>query len=134
MIHLRDQPGTHDALDDAFATLSAEAEGLTVILHCCSVPPDRICEAIERGLVLLVRRERHLSEVGRPAGDRALGPRGAAARRDGLAVPRAAVRSGKPNQPANVVEVGELLASERGISYAELERIVEANAEGIFRW
>ena len=41
---------------------------------------------------------------------------------------------GKPNQPANVVEVGELLAAERGVSYAELERTVETNAERIFRW
>jgi TatD DNase family protein len=49
VIHLRDQPGTQDALDDTFATLSAEAEDVTVILHCCSVPPDRIAEAIEHG-------------------------------------------------------------------------------------
>ena len=49
VIHLRDQPGTGDAIDETFATLAAEAEGVTVILHCCSVPPDRIGEAIERG-------------------------------------------------------------------------------------
>ena len=41
---------------------------------------------------------------------------------------------GKPNQPANVVEVGELLASERGVSYGELEGMVEANAERVFKW
>ena len=49
---------------DAFATLSAEAEGVTVILHCCSVSPDRIGEADRAWVVLLVRRQRHLPEVG----------------------------------------------------------------------
>ena len=49
VIHVRDQPGTHDALDDTFAMQAAEARGVTVILHCCSVPPERIGEAIERG-------------------------------------------------------------------------------------
>jgi len=41
---------------------------------------------------------------------------------------------GKPNQPANVVEVAEALAAERGLAYHELERIVEANAARVFRW
>ena len=41
---------------------------------------------------------------------------------------------GKPNQPANVVEVAERLAAERGIGYEELERMVEANAARVFRW
>jgi TatD DNase family protein len=41
---------------------------------------------------------------------------------------------GKPNQPANVVEVAERLATERGIPYEALERIVEANAAKVFGW
>jgi TatD DNase family protein len=41
---------------------------------------------------------------------------------------------GKPNQPANVVEVAEMVARERGAAYEELERTVEANAARIFRW
>ena len=41
---------------------------------------------------------------------------------------------GKPNQPANVVAVGERLAAERGIGYAELEALVEANAAKVFGW
>ena len=41
---------------------------------------------------------------------------------------------GKPNQPANVVEVAEVVAAEREVGYEELERMVEANAERIFRW
>jgi TatD DNase family protein len=134
VIHLRDQPGTRDALDDAFGTLAAEAEGVTVILHCCSVPPERIGEAIERGWYCsfagnvtypksddlresaqLVPSELLLAETDSPF----LAPQS---------------MRGKPNQPANVVEVGELLAAEREVPYAELERTVEANAAGIFGW
>jgi len=41
---------------------------------------------------------------------------------------------GKPNQPANVVEVAERLAAERDIRYEAMERIVEANAATVFGW
>jgi TatD DNase family protein len=134
VIHLRDQPGTHDALDDAFATLAAEAEGITVILHCCSVPPGRIGEAIERGWYcsfagnVTYPKSDDLRETARLVPDELL-----LAETDSPFLAPQSVR-GKPNQPANVVEVGELLAAERGTSYGELERTVEANAERIFRW
>jgi len=134
VIHLRDQPGTTDALDDAFATLSAEADGVTVILHCCSVPPDRIGEAIERGWYCSFAgnatypKSDDLRETARLVPDVLL-----LAETDSPFLAPQSVR-GRPNQPANVVEVGELLASERGVSYAELEGMVEANAERVFKW
>lgn len=134
VIHLRDQPGTTDALDDAFATLSTEAEGVTVILHCCSVPPDRIGEAIEHGWYcsfagnVTYPKSDDLRETARLVPDGLL-----LAETDSPFLAPQSVR-GRPNQPANVVEVGEMLASERGISYPELERTVEANAERIFQW
>ncbi len=65
VIHLRDQPGTGDALGDTFATLAGSADGRDrdppLLLGAA---PGRIGEAIERGLVLLVRRQRHLSASG----------------------------------------------------------------------
>jgi TatD DNase family protein len=134
VIHLRDQPGTTDALDDAFATLSAEAEGVTVILHCCSVPPDRIGAAIERGWYcsfagnVTYPKSDDLRETAVLVPDELL-----LAETDSPFLAPQSVR-GKPNQPANVVEVGELLASERGVSYGELEGMVEANAERVFKW
>jgi TatD DNase family protein len=134
VIHLRDQPGTTDALDETFATLSAEAEGVTVILHCCSVPPDRIGEAIEHGWYcsfagnVTYPKSDDLRETARLVPDGLL-----LAETDSPFLAPQSVR-GRPNQPANVVEVGEMLASERGISYPELERTVEANAERIFQW
>jgi len=134
VIHLRDQPGTTDALDDAFATLSAEAAGVTVILHCCSVSPDRIGEAIERGWYcsfagnVTYPKSDDLREIAVLVPDELL-----LAETDSPFLAPQSVR-GKPNQPANVVEVGERLASERGVSYAELETMVEANAERVFKW
>ena len=41
---------------------------------------------------------------------------------------------GKPNEPANVVATAETVADVRGVSYAELEATVEANAARIFGW
>jgi TatD DNase family protein len=134
VIHLRDQPGTHDALDGAFEALATEAEGVTVILHCCSVPPDRVGEAIERGWHcsfagnVTYPKSDDLRETARLVPDELL-----LAETDSPFLAPQSVR-GKPNKPANVVEVGELLAAERGVPYAELERIVDANATRIFRW
>jgi TatD DNase family protein len=41
---------------------------------------------------------------------------------------------GKRNEPANVVETAKVIAAERGVSYEELERTVEANARALFGW
>ena len=41
---------------------------------------------------------------------------------------------GRPNQPAHVVATAQGLAVERRVSYAELERAVDANAAALFRW
>jgi TatD DNase family protein len=134
VVHLRDQPGTHDALEDTFAALSSEAERVTVILHCCSVPPDRIGEAIEHGWYcsfagnVTYPKSDDLRETARLVPAELL-----LAETDSPFLAPQSMR-GKPNQPANVVEVAELLAAERGAPYADLERTVEANAERIFRW
>ena len=134
VIHLRDQAGTHDAMDDTFATLAAEAGGVTVIFHCCSVPPDRVGEAVERGWYcsfagnVTYPKSDDLRETARRVPDDLL-----LVETDSPFLAPQSVR-GKPNQPANVVEVAELLAAERGVSYADLEATVEANAARIFRW
>ena len=41
---------------------------------------------------------------------------------------------GKRNQPAFVVETAQAIAAERGTSYEDLERTVEANARALFGW
>jgi TatD DNase family protein len=134
VIHLRDQPGTRDAMDEAFATLAAEAEGVTVVLHCCSVPPERIGEATARGWYcsfagnVTYPKSGDLRETARLVPDELL-----LVETDSPFLAPQSVR-GKPNEPANVVEVAEAVAAERGIAYEELERTVEANAARVFRW
>ena len=44
------------------------------------------------------------------------------------------VRRRERNEPANVVATAEVVAAERGVSYEELERTVEANARALFGW
>jgi TatD DNase family protein len=41
---------------------------------------------------------------------------------------------GKPNKPANVVATAERVAEVRGVDYAELDALVEANAARAFSW
>jgi TatD DNase family protein len=134
VIHLRDQAGTRDAMDEAFATLAAEADGVTVILHCCSVPPDRVNEVAERGWYcsfagnVTYPKSDELRETARQVPDELL-----LVETDSPFLAPQSVR-GKPNQPANVVEVAEVVAAERGVGYEELERTVEANAARVLRW
>jgi TatD DNase family protein len=134
VIHLRDKSGTSDAMDEVFATLAAEANGVTVILHCCSVPPDRLGEATEHGWYcsfagnVTYPKSDELRETARSVPGELL-----LVETDSPFLAPQSVR-GKSNQPANVVEVAEVVAAERGAGYEELERTVEANAARIFRW
>ena len=43
-------------------------------------------------------------------------------------------RRGKRNEPALVVETAREVAAAREVSYEDLEALVEANAERVFRW
>ncbi|TMK74565.1 MAG: TatD family deoxyribonuclease [Actinobacteria bacterium] len=134
VIHLRDQPRTSDAMDEAFGTLAAEAGGVTVILHCCSVPPGRVGEAVEHGWYcsfagnVTYPKSDELRETARLVPEELL-----LVETDSPFLAPQSVR-GKPNQPANVVEVAEVVAAERGVPYGELERSVEANAARVFGW
>jgi TatD DNase family protein len=134
VIHVRDPQGSRTAQDEVFETLAARADGVTVVLHCCSAPPERIPEATGYGWYcsfagnVTYPKATELREAARLVPeDRLL------VETDSPFLAPQPVR-GKPNQPAHVVEVAELVAEERGVDYAELERAVEANAARVFRW
>ena len=124
---------TRAAEDDTIATLAERAEGLEVVLHCFSMP-DRLDECLERGW--------WISFAGNVTYPSARELRFAAAKvpEDRILVetdaPYLAPQPlrGKRNQPANVVETAKVIAAERGVSYAELERTVEAIAAALFGW
>jgi TatD DNase family protein len=136
VIHVRDGGATTDgeALEHTFDILRAEAVGLTVILHCFSAPAERAFEAAEWGWYcsfagnVTYPKSEALREAAREVPDDLL-----LVETDAPFLAPQPVR-GKPNEPANVVATAEALAEVRGVSYAELEATVEANAARVFGW
>jgi TatD DNase family protein len=137
LAHRVDKPlviHTRAADEDTLAILNEQARGLRVILHCFSMS-DRVEEC-------LAHEDWWLSFAGNCTYPSAEGLRAAALRvpADRLLVETDApylspqpVR-GKPNQPANVVATARAIAVERRVSYADLERSVDANAAALFGW
>jgi TatD DNase family protein len=133
VIHARDPEGTTSAIDEIFDTLDAHAGGTPVILHCFSAP-QRVADAAERGW--------YCSFAGNATYPSAKELRFAAAKvpEDRILVETDAPylapqpMRGKRNQPAYVVETAREIAAERGTSYEDLERTVEANARALFGW
>lgn len=133
VIHARDAEGESAAIDEIFETLDARAAGHTVVLHCFSAP-RRVADAAERGW--------YCSFAGN-----ATYPRSGELREAAAAVPEELLlvetdapylspqeMRRKRNQPANVVATAGVIAAVRGVSYEQLERIVEANARSLFGW
>ena len=133
VIHARDKDGESAAIDEIFATLDARADGVTVILHCFSAP-GKVADAAERGW--------YVSFAGNVTYPRNADLRFAAAKvpEDRILVETDApfltpqVRRRERNEPANVVATAEVVAAERGVSLADFERTVEANAAALFGW
>jgi TatD DNase family protein len=136
VIHMRDSsgPGSGRAVADCFELLAAEAEGVTVILHCFSATAERAEQAAARGWYVsfagtvtypasgelreaaaLVPDEQLLVETDSP-----------------LLAPQPA--RGKPNEPANVTFTAEAVAEARGVDYTRLDELVTANAARLFAW
>jgi TatD DNase family protein len=125
---------TRTAEDDTIATLAERAEGLDVILHCFSMP-DRLdeCVAHERWVFSFAGNVTYPS-----AQDLAWAAAHVPAERllvetDAPYLSPQAVRKER-NVPANVVHTARLVAEARGLSYDELETLVEANAARLFGW
>jgi TatD DNase family protein len=133
VIHARDPEGETTASDEIFAILDARAAGMTVVLHCF-LAPWRIDDAIERGWlcsfsgIVTFPSADELREAAAKLPDELL-----LVETDAPYLAPQPVR-GKPNEPAHVVATAEALAEVRGVSYADLERTVEANARAVFGW
>jgi len=104
-----------------------------VIMHCFSAP-ERLAECVERRYLC--------SFAGNVTYPKATDLAGAArdvpaelllVETDAPYLSPQPVR-GRPNEPANVTHTARFLAEVRGVSYEELERIVEANAARVFGW
>ena len=124
---------TRDAEEDTFAVLRERADGVTVIMHCFSVP-GRLEECVERGWLcsfagnVTYPKATDLQAAAREVPDDLL-----LVETDAPYLSPQPVR-GKPNEPANVVATAEYVAELRGVSYEELENTVERNAARVFGW
>ncbi len=128
VIHMR------ESLDDTFEVLRTSADGVAVVLHCFSAPPESVAEAAERGW--------YCSFAGNVTY-----PKSEALRKAAALVPDDLLlvetdspflspqpQRGKPNQPANVVATAAAVAEARGVDYEVLEGLVEGNARRAFGW
>ncbi len=105
-----------------------------MILHCFSAPASRVGEAARHGW--------YCSFAGNVTYPRSEGLREAASEvpdelllveTDAPFLSPQPVR-GRRNEPANVVATAEAVAAARGVGYAALEELVEANAVRVFGW
>jgi TatD DNase family protein len=124
---------TRAAEDDTVATLKARADGLRVIMHCFSMP-GRLEECLDAGW--------WISFAGNVTYPKSTDLADAAARvpderllveTDAPYLTPQAVRKER-NQPAFVTHTARFVAERRGVAYAELERVVDANAATLFGW
>src|SRR3954453_9462842 len=124
---------TRAAEDDTIRVLRERAAGLTVIMHCFSMP-DRLDDCVEEGWLcsfagnVTYPKATELQAAARSVPDDLL-----LVETDAPYLSPQPVR-GKPNEPANVVSTAEFVAELRDVSYAELEETVERNAARVFGW
>jgi TatD DNase family protein len=124
---------TREAADDTIALLDRHGEGLDVIIHCFSLA-DRLQECVERRW--------YCSFAGNVTYPKATGLQRAAAEvPDELLLAETDApflspqeRRSKPNEPAYVTATARYLADLRGISYAQMEQLLETNAARLFGW
>lgn len=133
VIHARDPEDETGAVDDVFEILDARGDGVKVILHCF-LAPWRVEDAIERGWfcsfsgIVTFPSAGELREAAAKLPDELV-----LVETDAPYLAPQPLR-GKPNEPAYVVSTAEVVAEVRGVSYAALERTVEANAQALFGW
>ncbi|EHN12423.1 Putative deoxyribonuclease YcfH [Patulibacter medicamentivorans] len=124
---------TRAADDETIATLREHAGGVTVILHCFSMP-DRVHECLEQGWyisfagnVTYPRNEDLALAAATVPDDRIL------VETDAPYLTPQPMRKER-NQPAYVTETARFVAAQRGQSYEQLDAAVTANAARLFGW
>jgi TatD DNase family protein len=124
---------TRAAEDDTVRTLRERAGGVRVILHCFSMP-GRLEECLENGWWISFAgnvtypNAPDLAAVAERVPDERL-----LVETDAPYLTPQAVRKER-NQPAFVVHTARFLAERRGVSYEQLEALVEGNAATLFGW
>jgi TatD DNase family protein len=127
------------AAEETLAQLAAEAEDVSVVMHCFSMP-EQLAECLERGYAIsfagnvTYKSAHELAEAAKRAPeDRLL------VETDAPYLTPQAVRNLKGggrerNQPAFVAHTLAFLAELRGVTVGELGASVERNAAAVFGW
>jgi TatD DNase family protein len=124
---------TRAAEDDTLATLAAEADGMSVVIHCFSMP-EKLQECLDRGYMISFAG----NVTYKSAADLAEAAQVVPAERllietDAPYLTPQVVRKHR-NQPAFVAHTTAFIAELREVSVAELSAVVEGNAERVFGW
>ncbi|HTZ65589.1 MAG TPA: TatD family hydrolase [Solirubrobacteraceae bacterium] len=124
---------SRDAAQDTLAQLAHEADGVSVILHCFSMPAD-LQECLDRGYSISFAGNVTYKSAGALADAARLVPdERLLVETDAPYLTPQAVRKHR-NQPAFVLHTAEFLAQLRGVSLADLDATVERNAARLFGW
>jgi TatD DNase family protein len=124
---------TRAAAEETLAQLAAEAEGVSVVMHCFSMP-DRLDECLARGYAISFAgnvtypKATELAQVARRVPDERL-----LIETDAPYLAPQPVR-GKPNQPAFVAHTAAFVAQQRGVSVQALGDAVQRTAARVFGW
>ena len=124
---------TRAAEDDTIETLRARADGVAVIMHCFSMP-GRLEECLDAGWWISFAgnvtypKAQDLAAAAEQVPDERL-----LVETDAPYLTPQVVRKER-NQPAYVAHTARFVAERRGVSYDELEQVVERNAAGLFAW
>jgi TatD DNase family protein len=124
---------TRAAEEDTFAILRAQPDGLSVILHCFSAP-GRLDECVERGYFCsFAGNVTYPNATDLQAAARDVPAELLLVETDSPYLAPQELR-GEPNEPANVALTAAFVAELRGLSYEQLDALVEANAARVFGW
>jgi TatD DNase family protein len=124
---------TRAAGEETLAQLAAQAEGVSVVMHCFSMP-ERLEECLGRGYAISFAGNvtyASAAELARAA--RAVPDERLLVETDAPYLTPQPVRK-HANQPAFVAHTAAFLAELRGVSVAELGEVVERTAADVFGW
>jgi TatD DNase family protein len=124
---------TRAAAEETLAQLAAQADGVSVVMHCFSMP-ERLEECLERGYAIsFAGNVTYKNAADLAAAARCVPEERLLVETDAPYLTPQPVR-GRPNQPAFVAHTAAFLAELRGMSVAELGEVVEGTAARVFRW
>jgi TatD DNase family protein len=124
---------TRAAEAETLDQLAAEADGVSVIMHCFSMP-ERLDECVARGYAIsfagnvTYKSAAELADAARRVPEELL-----LVETDAPYLSPRPVR-GQRNEPAFVAHTAAFVARERGVSVEELGASVDANAARVFGW